>query len=222
MKPTRPMRVARASVFAAACLGVSAAGHTWMSGRPVPAAALAAGFPLVFGLALAAAGRPRRFPSIAALMLAGEAGLHVLFSAVQRADAFTSAMSVPAMPNMPGMPMPAGPHPTAPVTAGAATMAAMGATARFGTPGMLGVHVGAGLACAWWLYRGERAFFTLLAWILEQAAASLLPSATPDAGPGPVPSPPGPPPHVSTRLAYPELLAHILVRRGPPEPRTVG
>lgn len=78
-----PVRALRAAVFTAVCVGLSAGGHELMSGRAVPlwAPALAAGavFLLVYGLVA----RECRYPRIVALMLAGEFGLHELFSAVQ-------------------------------------------------------------------------------------------------------------------------------------------
>lgn len=217
MNATRPMRVARASVFATMCLGISAAGHTWMSGRPVPAAVLVPGFALVFAVALAAAGRSRGFPPIASLMLAGEAGLHLLFSAGQTSTGMTATpgmapmpgMVMPGMPNMPGMDM-------APATAGLVPMSPVGAA------GMVAVHAAAGLACAWWLHRGERAFFALVSWVIEEAVA-LLPIALGATPPHSVPSRPGlrcaPDSRVS---AYPEPLIHILVRRGPPQVSLAG
>lgn len=214
MNATRPMRVVRASVFAATCLAVSAAGHVWMSGRQVPAAVLVPGFVLVFTVALAAAGRARGLLPIAGLMLAGEAGLHLLFSAAQ-AGAGTAAIpdmaSMPDMANMPGMR-------TAPATAGLMPMTAV---AGHSAAGMLAVHVAAGLASAWWLHRGERAFFTLLSWMLEEAAA-LLPTAL-GVAPRPVRSSPGPRPALASRMCvYPEPLVHILVRRGPPRANPAG
>ena len=84
MEVGRSLRGARAAVFAAACVGVSAAGHVWMSSAPIAAWALVVAVSAVGAAAYALGGRQRGFASIAGLMLAGEAGLHLLFSASQR------------------------------------------------------------------------------------------------------------------------------------------
>jgi hypothetical protein len=220
MNATRPMRTARAAVFAVACLGVSAAGHVWMSGRPIPVTVLVPGFALVFAVALAVAGRSRGFPLIAGLMLAGEAGLHLLFSAAQHSGAGTGTAAMPGMSGISGMTMPGMSisgmsmpgMPNTPTAPGLVPMTAVAGA------GMVAVHAVAGLICAWWLHRGECAFFALLAWLLGEAAAVLLPPAA-HAGVRFVLTRPGMRIlRVRRRHTYPEPLLHVLVRRGPPEP----
>jgi hypothetical protein len=213
MKLDRSLRGARAAVFAVACVGVSAAGHTWMSGSAVPVWALAVAL-LATGIAgYAAAGRRRGFGPIAGLMLGGELGLHMLFSAAQQAAGGTAptmpAMpGMAAMPGMPGMQMPSG----VPGASGAGSMAWMTA---HGSAGMIAVHAAAGLLSAWWLWRGEAAVFRLLGVLAHYALPRLVPArphapalaehtrATPAdrGGHAPVGCP---------------LLAHVVVRRGPP------
>jgi hypothetical protein len=219
MDATGRMRAVRACVFAAACLGVSAAGHVWMSGRPVPAGALLLGFALVFAVALAVAGRRRGLLSISALMLAGEAGLHLLFSLGQVGSGAASmpgmampGMAAPGMPDMPGMSM-------ASTSVGVMPMSTV---AGHGTAGMIAVHLAAGLASAWWLHRGERAFFGLLSW-MRGKAADLLPCAALHAAPQPVVGRLEPHPVTGSRApARHEPLTHVLVRRGPPQSRLAG
>lgn len=205
---TGPLRAARASVFALACLGISAAGHAWMSGRPVPATAMAPGFVLAFALGFTAARRRRGLVPISALMLAGELALHLLFTAAQHTGTGAGA-AMPGMADMPGMTMPGTP------TASSANGVPMAAMAGHGTLGMVAVHAAAGLAGAWWIHRGELALFAILRIAADEAAALFLPPARP-----PVPSPAASRqpcvPRVCPVCAYPEPLAHVLVRRGPP------
>jgi hypothetical protein len=227
MRVGRSLRGARAAVFAAACVGVSAAGHVWMSGAAIPAWTLLVALLAVYACAYAIAGRRRGFASIAALMLAGELGLHTLFDLGQRASgAMTSPMSsMPGMPNMPEMPsMPrivmSHPVPASAWLCGGGTPAAgssrlMTWMSAHGSLGMIAVHAAAGLLCAWWLWRGEAACFHLLDQ-LGQLALPLLVLAWPDA-------PAAPPFTARVTVVADErvpagrrLFENALVRRGPP------
>lgn len=76
------MREARAGVFAALCLSLSAALHTAVAGMAPSATALLAGCALTWGAAFAAARKERGYLAIAVLMLLGQAGLHLLFHAL--------------------------------------------------------------------------------------------------------------------------------------------
>lgn len=207
---TRPMRAARASVFAIACLALSAAGHVWMSGRPVPLTVLLPGFALAFVLGLIGGRRPRGFPVTATLMLAGEAALHLLFSVGQQTGD-TSAGSMPGM-SMPGTAMP-GMTEASPGVGEAATAAA----AVHGAIGMTMVHIVAGLTCAWWLHCGERALFALLRRAVGESVAALIPTVWPCVSP--VAGMPSNLPSADRHRAepaYPAPLVHVIVRRGPP------
>jgi hypothetical protein len=122
----------RAAVFAVACVGVSAVGHA-LTGHASPTVpAMAAGGALAFVLGCLLAGRERSLPVIMAAMVAGEIGLHLLFSAL-------GPSMTPRLSAMPGHPM-AGGHGLAMVIA----------------------HTWAGLLASWWLHRGERAAWALL------------------------------------------------------------
>jgi len=202
MKTTRLLRTARAGAFSVVCLGVSAAGHIWVSGRPIPVTVLVPGFVLVFTLALAGSRRPRGFAPIAALMLACQAGLRLLFADAQHRGA------AGAMPGLPAIGMRLYLPGAIPVTA----------IAEHSTTGMVLVHAAVGLASAWWLYGGERAVFALLSQMLHEAA-TLLPSSGSGtasrrlAGHARQHWAPG-----LLRLGlYPAPLVHVLVRRGPPQ-----
>ncbi|HEY3683961.1 MAG TPA: hypothetical protein VGL93_13010 [Streptosporangiaceae bacterium] len=93
---------------------------------------MAAGVVLAFALGCLLAGRERSLPVILAAVLAAEAGLHLVFSALGPAAA-------PQLTAMPGHPM----------------------TADHGLA-MVIAHAWAGLLASWWLHRGERAAWALL------------------------------------------------------------
>ncbi|NYS19313.1 hypothetical protein HFP43_16980 [Streptomyces sp. SJ1-7] len=74
------LRLMRAAVFTAVCVVLSAAGHAFAAGAPVPAWTLLAGFLGVLAVASALAGRERSLPSIAGALAGGQVALHVLFA----------------------------------------------------------------------------------------------------------------------------------------------
>jgi hypothetical protein len=228
MEVGRSLRSARAAVFAAACVGVSAAGHLWMSGpsMSIPAWVLCVAVLAVTGTGYALAGRWRGFASIGALMLVGQLGLHLLFTVAQHA----AGGAVSSMPGVPDTSRMIVNHPvrasawlcggamgTGGVSAGHGVMPPMAWMSAYDSAGMIAVHAGAGLLCAWWLYRGEAAAFRLLH-VLAQFALPLLMVAWPGAL------------AVTDAVAAVRvdanqltasdrrLLVHALVRRGPPTP----
>lgn len=234
MEPGPVLRAVRAAVFAAACVTLSVAGHEWMSGRTVAWWGLLAASAGVFGSAYALGARRRGFPAIAGLMLAGQTGLHELFGFAQGATATdgwirfteratavigglvhpqpaagTAGMMPMAMP--PGMPMP-GMSPVG--TGGAASGMAMPAMGH-DLPGMVAAHVFAALVCSWWLARGEARVFGLLLALVAAAFAPLrvtladccADTRTPHTRPVEA---------GERRTRYALVLAHSMVRRGPP------
>ncbi|MEU5685226.1 hypothetical protein [Streptomyces venezuelae] len=84
-------RLLRAATFAAVCVALSAGGHVLASCAAVPLWTLGVGFLVVFAVALPLAGRARSLPGIAALLAAGQLGLHALFGLGQHGTAATSA-----------------------------------------------------------------------------------------------------------------------------------
>jgi hypothetical protein len=227
MRIGRSLRGARAAVFAVACVGLSAAGHVWMSGDCVPLWAVTVAILAVGGAGYALAGRQRGFVPIAALMLAGELALHLLFTAAQHVSGSRTA-SMPDIPGLPALPAMIVSH-AVPASAwlcgagmsgmGASTSqgsaSAMALMSGHGSAGMIAVHGAAGLICSWWLRCGEAATFRLLRSLAVLAAPLFVlvwpcAVAVPDftlrtsAARGAETAP--------TRL----LLVHALVRRGPP------
>ncbi|MCI3276726.1 hypothetical protein [Streptomyces cylindrosporus] len=74
------LRLLRAAVFSAVCVLLSASGHSLVSGASVPMWSLATGWAGVVCVVGPLAGRERSLPGIALGLLAGETGLHLVFS----------------------------------------------------------------------------------------------------------------------------------------------
>jgi hypothetical protein len=206
----RNPRGARAAIFAAMCVGLSAAGHVWMSGDVVPLWAVVFAFAVLTACGYALARRRLGFPTLAALMLLGELGQHYLFTAAQ-SPAISGAPALPSFVS--------GPH----VPASAWTCGMPGSAMGHGGAGMLLAHGVAGLLAAWWLRCGDAAVFEVLRvtaalvapvlLLIRSTAAPVVPDfarALPSTEDG--------------RLLgrYNELLSTVVARRGPPlRPRTI-
>ncbi|WP_371528273.1 hypothetical protein OG302_21605 [Streptomyces sp. NBC_01283] len=85
------LRLLRAAVFAVLCVVLSAGGHVLASCAAVPLWTLGVGFLAVFALAAPLAGRERSLPGIAALLAAGQVGLHALFGVGQHGSTAVAA-----------------------------------------------------------------------------------------------------------------------------------
>ena len=223
-------------MFAAMCVGLTAAGHVWMSGRGVPLWALALALSALIAAGYALAGRQRGFLPISALMLAGELTLHLLFTLAQgsaRAAASATA-SIPPLPNfLSGRAVPLsdwicgmGGWKSGMAAGGGGSSGSIGprlaadvmTTAGHGTAGMVAAHAAAGLICAWWLGRGEAAVFQVLRWLAVLAAPALLllwPATLVVTTDFPrFAAAPGHGDHILGR--YKRLFSTVLARRGPP------
>ncbi|WP_405549538.1 hypothetical protein [Streptomyces microflavus] len=89
------LRLMRAAVFTAVCVVLSAAGHAFAAGTPVPAWTLVAGFLGILAVAALLAGRERSLPSIAGALAGGQVALHVLFAYGSHGSAQAVAASAP-------------------------------------------------------------------------------------------------------------------------------
>ncbi|MFJ7327005.1 hypothetical protein ACIQVN_12250 [Streptomyces cyaneofuscatus] len=89
------LRLMRAAVFTAVCVVLSAAGHAFAAGAPVPAWTLLAGFLGILAVASALAGRERSLPSIAGALAGGQVALHVLFAYGSHGSAQAVAAAAP-------------------------------------------------------------------------------------------------------------------------------
>ncbi|HEV7934997.1 MAG TPA: MFS transporter [Actinomadura sp.] len=182
------LRIGRAGVFAAVCVGLAAAGHSAAAG-PVAPWAVAAGYLAVAAAALTLAGHERSLATILGGLLGGQFMLHVLFSAMR--------------PAPPGTPPAVHEH-------------LLSNTGGRGGIGMTLAHYAAALLAAWWLRRGERAVWTLarqVAALAARAARDLLVAVrtTPVTGPVRLPVP-------VTFTPWPvrRVFRHAVLRRGPP------
>ncbi|MER7188586.1 hypothetical protein [Streptomyces flaveolus] len=86
------LRILRAAVFAAVCVVLAAAGHTFASCATVPWWSLGAGFLGAVLVVVPLAGRERSLPGIAVLLAVGQTALHTVFGLGQHgATAVTTA-----------------------------------------------------------------------------------------------------------------------------------
>jgi len=187
-QPPPPLfRAARAVVFATVCVTLATLGHSLAAREPVPAWAALTGFGAVLAVTLALAGHERSLATIAGGLLGGQFALHVLFASA-----------------------------TEPMLHHAATQADGSSAPGSGTAMTL-AHGAAALLAALWLWRGERA-----AWSLARRLAAaadrpirLLPAFL-------VVEPAAPPAHAPVAPAADapggvrRVLRHQVVRRGPP------
>ncbi|MFD7706175.1 hypothetical protein [Streptomyces sp. NPDC059786] len=87
------LRILRATVFAAVCVVLAAAGHGFASRDMVPLWTTTVGFLAVFAVAAPLAGRERSLPGIAALLALGQTALHTLFGLGQHGTSAASSMA---------------------------------------------------------------------------------------------------------------------------------
>ncbi|MFJ6212094.1 hypothetical protein ACIQGZ_01940 [Streptomyces sp. NPDC092296] len=185
------LRMLRAVPFAVVCTLVAAVGHAVASGGPVPVAALAVGFAMVFAVAALLGGRERSMTAISGGLAAGQLALHCLFHGAQGLGG--SAMPHTGMAGMadgrltvlqvagrllcnghsPGgaLVLPPGMTPEQLVARAGLDPAAFAPAPELSclhagvlgmTPLMLVGHLAAALAAGWWLRRGEAALWRLV------------------------------------------------------------
>ncbi|CAM5581469.1 Integral membrane protein OS=Streptomyces alboniger OX=132473 GN=CP975_32810 PE=4 SV=1 [Streptomyces alboniger] len=209
-------RLARAAVFAAVCVVVTALGHALMSGAPLPWWAVGYAFAATSAAAWWLTGRERGALAVTGATVAAQAGLHELFGLAQRMSTRPAPASGSMFMGGGGMD-----HMNHPVPPAPAALPDEGVAHRvmsvFGHSdlGMFLAHLTAALLCALWLWRGEAAVFRAgralaaavfvpLRLVLTSAAVSLPPA----------------PPHVGALAPVPRLrgvlLQHAVSRRGPP------
>ncbi|MFG2412684.1 hypothetical protein [Streptomyces goshikiensis] len=95
-----PMRATRAAMFAAVCVALAAAGHSYMSGMDIPMTGLLCAFGVIGALAWLAAGRRRGPYGITASLLAAQGVLHLTLSGSQT-PATTAGHPHPPAPGLP-------------------------------------------------------------------------------------------------------------------------
>ncbi|MFJ5842977.1 hypothetical protein ACIQGO_40750 [Streptomyces shenzhenensis] len=225
-------RTTRAALFAAVSVLLAALGHVLMSGRHVPAWALAAGVVAAGAAGWCLAGRERGLPLIVTVVVAAQTALHSAFSLAQSVPGGTGSgagMNSMGMGAMGGGSMATSHMGVAHMGGGHVDLGYMdsGHVDHLGLPvagtpsyGMLIAHLLAALLCGLWLAHGERAAFRVLRAVAARLAAPLrLLRALPGASDRPRSrvrrsrSDRGP------RL---RLLVHAITSRGPPMGTTVA
>jgi hypothetical protein len=243
---SRPFRAARAAVFAAVCVVLSAAGHALMTSEPLAAWTVGGGFAAVFAVAYAAGGRERGWAGMAGLLALGQIGLHTLFSfgsacaaAPTPTAGHTGGLSVldrllcgsrdgdghimlPQGWSAHEVVAAAGIDPATPGALPSPTAQgaghASGPMLFDGGLGMLAAHVAAAFVAAWWLRQGEAALFRLLGHLHSVAIAPLRAVLALLFGTVPAGTGPTAVPRPWTTVLRPVSahLRHAVVRRGPP------
>ncbi|AKN73126.1 hypothetical protein QR97_28230 [Streptomyces sp. PBH53] len=222
------VRTVRSAVFAAVCVVLAALGHVLMSGRDVPAWALAAGLAATGGAGWCLTGRERGPALIVPLVVAAQTALHSAFSLAQSASASPAPLSsrLTGMPSdMSGMDMRSMsmsmPMPRDAMDIG--PMAHMGNMGNVGhsigsggwpVSGMTAAHLLAACLTGLWLAYGEQAAFRILRTVAGWLAAPLrLLLAVPVATGRPDHRPRRPRSDRAPSLAP---LIHAITSRGPP------
>ncbi|MCH0562800.1 MULTISPECIES: hypothetical protein [unclassified Streptomyces] len=213
------IRTARAALFTALCMTLSAGAHVLLSSLPLPLPALMLISGVVFTLAFTLAGtRERGYRSIAALLIPLELTADTVFTTGQHTCYGPAGGPVAGPLRSMGLDLICGGGtlgtPLARAAAsgdGSALMAADTATPWL----LLAAHVTVGLAAAAWLWRGEVALAQLLRAV---AALTFRPLLNACASVGVRREPPFAPSHAAeyTPAVRTRLLTHSVGRRGPP------
>ncbi|MFE0515871.1 hypothetical protein [Streptomyces sp. NPDC058964] len=210
MSASPEVRSLRAAVFAAVCVLLAAAGHGFATGDVPPVWADGAGFLGVFLTGWLLGGRERSLAGIGAVVLATQAGLHIVFDVAHPRAVASAGGTRPGSPEG---------HADAAVghahSLSALATAAVAHVHEMSTP-VTAAHLLAALVASWWLRRGEAALWSLL-----RRAAAFVPSlavARWRGVPVPLPAPPGGPGRTRTEAVPLRqlLLRHAVRRRGPP------
>lgn len=214
------IRTARAVVFTALCVTLSAGAHVLLSGMPLPLLPLAVISVVVFAVAFALAGGERGFRHIAALLLPLELAADTVFTTGQQACYGSGDGPAPDTDRLFGVDLlcsgGAFGTPLARAVAGS-DAAPLPADLPPAAPWLLlAAHLGVGLLAAAWLRRGEAALARLLSAAVVLTFRPLLLAVAvgrrhlePPTGPGRRKSTP----HAARTLP---LLLHSVPRRGPP------
>ncbi|WP_165986759.1 hypothetical protein [Streptomyces sp. YIM 98790] len=213
------IRIARAAVFTALCVALSAGAHVFFSATPLPVLTVAAVAVAVFALAFPLTGRERRFGSIAALLVPLQLVLDTVFTTGQTTCYGTAATAGGAAAPVPRVSalslLCAGGDVGTPLARFAA--GAEPAAHPAGPWLLLAVHVAVALAAAGWLRGGEAALARL---VRAAGAVTFRPLLLAVTGRPPLP---GPRTAVRPRRAERRpgqvralLLGHCVIRRGPP------
>ncbi|MEV5570305.1 hypothetical protein AB0L06_09650 [Spirillospora sp. NPDC052269] len=195
------LRLARALVFSTVCVVLATLGHALAASTAVPIWAALAGFAGVLTVTYALTGHERSLPTIAGGLVGGQFALHALYTSA-------CGSCVPVAHPVGGVSsMHDGHHMAVVVPPHGPGMA------------MTFAHVVAGLVSGWWLWRGERAAWTLARRIASFADRPVRVLLALFAAASEVVAPPVRVPVVPSAApaaALRRTLRHQVVRRGPP------
>ncbi|MFG3012961.1 hypothetical protein ACGFZB_21325 [Streptomyces cinerochromogenes] len=213
------MRAVRAAVFAAVCVALAALGHVLMSGRDVPAWALAAGLAATGGAGWCLTGRERGPALIVPLVAAAQAVLHAAFTLAQAPPVGTmpsahSGMRTEMPADMRGMDMSGTDMAGMDIAHMVHLGHPMGAGGGWPVSGMTAAHLLAALLTGLWLAYGEQAAFRILRAVAGWLAAPLRLLLTLPLVAGPPDLRPRRP--RSDRAPSLGLPTHAITSRGPP------
>ncbi|MCK1796383.1 hypothetical protein MTQ01_10260 [Streptomyces sp. XM4193] len=219
--PQPAFRAARAAVFTAVCVTLSAGTHVLLSGVPVPLIPLCAVALVVFACSYALAGRERGFWPIAALFLPLQLAADTVFTTGQLACYGTAGGPVVGPLRSMGVHLICtGGEFGTPLARLAADQPAGAALGHHPAAPwlLLSAHIVVGLLAAGWLWRGEQALRELLVAAVAEAVQLVSPLFRLLFGT----TTPTPRRHVVRTAHRPRLsgalplLVHSVVRRGPP------
>lgn len=139
------LRVVRTVVLAAACVLLAVFGHLLTSSALLPQTAAAQAWCAVFAVGYPLTGRERTLPAIASFVITTQVVLHLWFTAAQVPRSSAQCLTMANLP--PGL--------TVPGMCGSAVPTwAVNSL-------MLVVYLACALACAWWIRRGEAAYYSV-------------------------------------------------------------
>ncbi|AXG82400.1 hypothetical protein [Streptomyces paludis] len=221
------LRAARAALFTALVVTLSAGSHVLLSRVPLPLSVVAALSGVVFLAAYAAAGRERGFWRIASLVVPLELAADTVFTSGQRVCYGPAGGPVAGSLRAVGLDVlcggalggPAAGTPLPGVVPADSTAAALLNSPDPALPWLLlAVHVSIGLAAALWLRHGERALCRLVRAAGAAAFRPLLTAVAASATGAVRTVRRGPRPADRPRPAATRFLVHSVRRRGPPRP----
>ncbi|MFE9538624.1 hypothetical protein [Streptomyces sp. NPDC006691] len=212
------LRAARAALFTALVVTLSAASHVLLSQVPLPLSLVAGAAGAVFVIAYALAGRERGYWAIAGTLVPLELAADTLFTTGQHVCYGPAGGPVAGALRAVGFDL----------LCGGGTLGAVhtpaGAATLLTHPGpavpwlLLGAHLAVGLLAALWLRRGEAALARLLRAVGAFAFRPLLIAVavvrTADGHGRPLARPA----HAGPGGSRTRLLVHSVARRGPPSP----
>ncbi|MCT9088159.1 hypothetical protein N4G70_04695 [Streptomyces sp. ASQP_92] len=215
------LRAARAALFTALVVTLSAASHVLLSRVPLPLSLVSAAAGAVFVIAYALAGRERGFWAIAGALVPLELAADTLFTTGQHVCYGPAGGPVAGALRAVGFDVLCGGGALGAVS-GPADAATMPAHPGPAVPWLLlAAHLTLGLLAALWLRRGEAALARLLRAVGAFAFRPLLVAVAVVRAAADRPGPLARPAHHRSGPSPTRLLVHSLARRGPPR-RSLG